>query len=204
MAAESEEPPKRLTAEDLLKRINGGPSKEDLTEAANNAPSGTVLYCDRYHAPKFKYIPTFPRLPSGAGIGGDFVYFYGFVVTAESLTSIYHKHKHEVRIRVGDGSSILANVGMGMHVLKHTLVRYHDAYLVNAQCDDLAMEEPHLIHDPEENTLWIIAVACTRTLKLFYSRPSLEQMQLFEKHLGCKPRWFKDTVPTDKFRGWGE
>ena len=153
---------------------------------------------------QLQYIPTFPRLPGDAAIGGDFVYFYGCVMTAESLTSLYHKHKHEVRIRVGDGSSISSNVAMGYGVLKRTLVRYHDAYLVNAQCDDLAMEEPHLIQYPEDNTLWIIAVACSYNLKLFHSRPSLEQMQLFEKHLGCKPRWFKDTVPTDKFSGWGQ
>ncbi len=139
-----------------------------------------MLYCDRYHAPKFKYIPTFPRLPGDAAIGGDFVYFYGFVVTAESLTSLYHKHKHEVRIRVGDGTSILANVAMGYGVLKRTLFRYHDAYLVNAQVDNLvAMEEPHLTQYSGENRLWIIAVACSYNLREYSLPPSISCLSLF-------------------------
>ncbi|KAK0451241.1 uncharacterized protein EV420DRAFT_1750254 [Desarmillaria tabescens] len=193
------------TPKELLQRINGlTPRKEDIDEASRLAPQGTVLYCDRYDAPRiFKYIPTFPGLPSDILIGGDYVYFYGFATTQETLQSIFFKHSHMVGRCTS--SSLLIHAALGLHILQRKLVRYEDTHFVNGEVDDLAMQEPGLIVDIDgKKMLRIVAVACTQNMKFFYRRPSLKQMRLFQKHLGCEPRWFKDVVPSSEFYGWSE
>ncbi|KAK0196161.1 hypothetical protein F5146DRAFT_997625 [Armillaria mellea] len=191
------------TPQELLRHINGlSPCSADLAEAAQRAPKDTVLYCDRYHVPRiFKYIPQFPPLPHGGGIGGEYVYFYGFATTQETLVSIYHKHSHMVGPCTNP--SLLTYAALGLYILKSKLVRYRGAYFVNGKVDEAALKDPKLIVEiGEEKMLRIIAVACTKNLKYFYQRPSLNQMGSFKTHLGIEPRWFKSVTPG--CQGWGE
>ncbi|KAK0469039.1 uncharacterized protein EV420DRAFT_1658184 [Desarmillaria tabescens] len=186
---------RKSKARELLKRLNCDDSRdEDIDKAIKYAPPRTVLYCDEWRLPKYKYIPKFPAPPSDA-TDGDCYYFYGFATTFKKLEQIYHEHQDEASKK----TSLVA--GIGLFILKDRLVGYPDLYLVNAEVDESAKPE-EIVEFDGRKMLRILAVACTKSRELFYRRPSLKQMRLLGKYLGCKPRWFKDIVPKDEFEGW--
>ncbi|PBK93735.1 hypothetical protein ARMGADRAFT_1080019 [Armillaria gallica] len=178
---------------ELLKRLNhGDPSKEDIDKADKNAPAHTMLYYDRWRLRKYKFIPEFPDPPPDAA-DGDHYYFYGFAITLKKLEQIHRKNKGTPK------PPFLA--GVGLYILREELLGYWDLYLVNAEVDEQAKPK-QIVEVNGRKMLRILAVACTRNDELFYRRPSLKQMRLLRKHLGCKPRWFKDVVTKDEFKGW--
>ncbi|KAK0447233.1 hypothetical protein EV421DRAFT_1733785 [Armillaria borealis] len=157
------------TPEELLRCINClSPCSADLAEAAQCAPKDTVLYCDRYHVSRiFKYIPQFPLLPHGGGIGGEYIYFYGFATTQETLASIYHKHSRMVGPCTNP--SLLTYAALRLYILKTKLVCYRGTYFVNGEVNEAALKDPKLIVEiGEEKMLRIIVVACTKNLKCIW------------------------------------
>ncbi|KAK0482738.1 hypothetical protein IW261DRAFT_1606546 [Armillaria novae-zelandiae] len=183
----------KSSAIELLKRLNyNKPCKEDVDEAEKNAPAHTMLYYDKWCLSKYKFIPKFPDPPLDTA-DRDHYYFYGFAITLRKLEQIHRKNKG-----VSKRPSL---AGAGLYILREELLGYRDLYLVNAEVDEQAKPK-QIVEINGRRMLRILAVACTRNDELFYRRPSLKQMRLLRKHLGCKPRWFKDVVTKDQFKGW--
>ncbi|KAK0227474.1 hypothetical protein EDD85DRAFT_151837 [Armillaria nabsnona] len=168
------------------------PRQEDIDEARANAPPHTILYYDKYRLHKYKYIPEFPDPPSDAA-DGNHHYFYGFAITLKKLEQIHRKNKGTPK------PPFIA--GVGLYILREELLGYWDVYLVNAEVDEKAKPK-QIVEINGRKMLRILAVACTRNNELLYRRPSLKQMRLLKEHLGCRPRWFKDIVTKDEFKGW--
>ncbi|KAK0498521.1 hypothetical protein EDD18DRAFT_1158054 [Armillaria luteobubalina] len=142
-----------------------------------------MLYYDKWCLRKYKFIPKFPDPPDTGD--RDHYYFYGFAITLRKLEKIHRKYKSTPK------PPFIA--GVGLNILKEDLVGYCNLCLVNGEVDEQAKPK-QIVEINGRRMLRILAVACTRNDELLYRRPSLKQMRLLRKHLGCKPRWFKDVV----------
>ena len=121
-------------------------------------------------------------------------YFYGWAVTKEILQrylSSINGACFFAESRIGHASSAIFH-------MEEEVGFPHINYVV-CKVDDEAAAKCRVQQTEEGPMLSLLSIGCTRSKRLFWRRPTPEQLKRLIEIFGEEPRWFEDFYPKEEF-----
>jgi len=143
------------------------------------------MWPNRRNLAKYKPIPADLR-------SSNHYYFYGWATSDERLTKLLIKHNMPV-----PNDSMYARVCAIRHLER--LSGYPFICHVYGKVDSEGEAQGQVIHTEEGRALDVLAISCTRSRRLFWRRPSTQELDVLIELLGEEPRWIEDYETKENF-----
>jgi len=122
----------------------------------------------------------------------DHYFFYGWAITDEILKK--HLIKYQIPVDkdpIFAGSCAIRNL--------EQLSGYHFIRYVNGRVDEEAVAQGRVVPTEDGPALYVLAISCTRSKRIFWRRPTPRQLDRLIEFLGEEPRWIEDFETKENF-----